>query len=216
MKRMGTISLLALAAVVGVGGSLLTAGFLETYGDTTTGSDLVETLRSGWLAPTLAAVAAFGAAATARNSNWTWPAAVIVVGASVLVLALAGRAAIGAKRDGYFASPPCTASFGVSGAPVPGRLAEIQTALDALHHPAGFPGGGESGPRECSYALDLRDLGQARDVYRPELIRAGWRVTRDDASGLVAQRDHFTFRIGRNGGDPTVWVTATWSAASSS
>ncbi len=212
MNRVFTLSLFVLAGVVGVGGSLVSAGFLETYGNTTTSSDLLQAVRSGWLAPALGTAIAFFAATTAGRLGWAWLTALLVSGSSVIALAVAGRAAIEHKRGGYFSSPPCTAAFERSGAPAPGRLSQIQAALDALRHPAGFPGGGDSGPAECSYALDLHNLDHARAFYRPALVGAGWQITRDDARSLVAKRHHLTFRLERHPLDPSVWVTGSWSA----
>jgi hypothetical protein len=186
------VVLLVLSALVGILSAAGVYSFLLEYG-TTSGSwadGAVGGLAFGAVPLLIVAVLAGVAFFLGRHTPWARGLAVglVVLGASG-ALAAGGQAAVG-KYDRLAKVPYCgtAADVSLTGARV------AQPAFADLEHPEPF-GGGWYGVEGCGATLLNMSFVEAAAYYREHLPTAGWRITRDDSSGLAARRNDLIFVV---------------------
>jgi hypothetical protein len=191
------VVLLVLAAVVGAGTAAFVYALGVEYGPTT--GDWIDGAMTGLTGAAvpllLVAVLATVAFLLGRHTTWARVTAVAFVVVSVGSVLVAGGQAAVAKYDRLAKVPFCgtAAESSLTGA----RVAAAEFAR--LEHAEPF-GGGWYGVDGCGSNVLNVTFAQAAEHYRAHLPAAGWRITRDDSSELVASKADLTFGLSESCG----------------
>lgn len=196
-RRIASVLLLALGALVVAGSVSAGYGMVAEYGPTN-GSlrdGAVAALELGLLPLLLGAAMCAAAYAVARGSRTVRGLAVGVVALALPSLLVAGAAGAQTKLDRLPTSLVCLQEDEPFPAPVAGMLRQVQEEMERLDHPARFSGGGSTGYAGCGQQLLDLDFADAAAHYRAELPANGWRITDDSARTLRAERGTLVLRL---------------------
>lgn len=198
--------LLALTALLGALAVWVAFGFATEYADTTDRWSEVaaDGVRGWWIAYVVVPVPALAALLGGVRSPRLAVGAVLLLGATVLGVAVASVLGAEVKHDRYPATPSCGMDRGVR--PAEPAAAAAEDALAELEHPAPFSGSGDAGPDGCANELVVRHGADPVPAYRRSLGEAGWTVL-PGGEVLRAERGGQAFELLRDArGSWTVWV----------
>lgn len=215
-ERMATARTIIGAGVLvleaGIGG----LGVLIHYGLTAEYGNINDSALEGWISGftmgvggiALALVVAVAALAFVVSPlrGMRLAAVLLPVGMVVGMLAVT-PVALGQKLEvQYDAAPQCV--FDEEMGPGPGSRAarQSQQAFESIEHVGHFGGGGGSGVGGCFRSFVLTEDVDVLQHYRAALPEAGWRVVKDDAHRLRAERDGMAFELVMCGRGGVVWA----------
>jgi len=200
--RVTSTVFISLSVLVAIASTAFVYSFVEIYGPTT-GSRLDGAkagLGIGALGLVIVAVLAVGALVVGRRWLAGRIAAIAVMAAALLATLATGAQAAVVKYDGLPRVPNCAegGAYGQAGT-------TLQDAFAQIPHPQPF-GAGWSSVEGCGADLLNLHRDQAATYYREKLPTVGWTITRDDATGLRADRGNLVFTLSDHCGPVNVAI----------